>query len=178
MGARPPRPGSGERSGSVRTFGRSRSRAEPVRWGRKTSTTEGNGPVRAYVVVDPGEGPIRTIRCAGELAVGSITGLRRAGEAVVSAPGVELLVVDVSGVTFVDSIGLNCLLTLNRTVSVVLAGPVPEQLRRLLRITGTDAVLPVVDTAPRHEGRKTMGPAPTHGEATGRHVDPGNPKGP
>ncbi|WP_185893592.1 STAS domain-containing protein [Streptomyces sp. WAC08241] len=59
------------------------------------------------------------------------------------------LVLDMSGVTFCDSSGLNTLLRLNRhtradhTALTLVA--VPAQLRRLLRITGTDTVLTLRD---------------------------------
>ncbi|MFJ4868589.1 STAS domain-containing protein [Streptomyces sp. NPDC088757] len=59
------------------------------------------------------------------------------------------LVLDMSGITFCDSSGLNTLLRLNRhtqaghTALTLVA--VPGQLRRLLRITGTDTVLTLRD---------------------------------
>ncbi|MCK8678241.1 STAS domain-containing protein [Streptomyces lichenis] len=59
------------------------------------------------------------------------------------------LALDLSGITFCDSSGLNALLRLNRhtgadgTALTLVA--VPDQLRRLLRITGTDTVLTLRD---------------------------------
>ncbi|MFF4872001.1 STAS domain-containing protein [Streptomyces sp. NPDC090109] len=59
------------------------------------------------------------------------------------------LVLDLSGITFCDSSGLNTLLRLNRrtraddtTLTLV---AVPGQLRRLLRITGADSVFTLRD---------------------------------
>ncbi|MFE2554101.1 STAS domain-containing protein [Streptomyces sp. NPDC059355] len=48
----------------------------------------------------------------------------------------RLLVVDVAGVTFADSSFLNVLIRPNNSRSLALAGPLPNQLRRLLEMTG------------------------------------------
>ncbi|MET9935736.1 MULTISPECIES: STAS domain-containing protein [unclassified Streptomyces] len=59
------------------------------------------------------------------------------------------LVLDVSQVTFCDSSGLNTLLRLHRRTradgAALTLVAVPAQLRRLLRITGTDTVLTLRD---------------------------------
>ncbi|WP_188302663.1 STAS domain-containing protein [Streptomyces sp. CBMA123] len=61
------------------------------------------------------------------------------------------MVVDLTGLTFCDSIGLNALLRTRIAaraagIAFVLAVPTP-QIRRLLEITGADDVLTVRDSA-------------------------------
>ncbi|MFK0238497.1 STAS domain-containing protein [Streptomyces vinaceus] len=50
------------------------------------------------------------------------------------------LVLDVKNVTFADSSFLNTLIRLRNTRSLSLAGPLPDQLHRLLDMTGTLAL--------------------------------------
>lgn len=66
-------------------------------------------------------------------------------------PLVRRLVLEMSGVDFLDSSGLNVLLWLRRRVadaggSLALAG-VPPRVQQILSMTGADAVLPVYDQA-------------------------------
>jgi anti-anti-sigma factor len=66
------------------------------------------------------------------------------------ARGQRFIVLDLSGVTFCDSAGLNALLvgrlqTDKRGVGLVVAG-VPQHLRRTLEMTGADQVLTAYDT--------------------------------
>lgn len=67
--------------------------------------------------------------------------------------GDRFIVLDLSGVPFCDSAGLNALLAVRRRAvdtgtRLVLAG-VQEQLRQLLHITGVDEILDVYDSAPQ-----------------------------
>jgi anti-anti-sigma factor len=55
------------------------------------------------------------------------------------------LVIDVSGVTFADSTFLNLLLRVHQATTLRVAGP-RHQLRRLLELTGADAVLDIRQT--------------------------------
>lgn len=64
--------------------------------------------------------------------------------------GQRFIVLDLSGVTFCDSAGLNALLVGRsqadkREVGLVVAG-VPQHLRRILEMTGADQVLMAYDT--------------------------------
>lgn len=98
--------------------------------------------MRLQVSTEPEDGPVRVIHCAGELDVESAPGLQQAGEQAAFESGVRRLILDVSGLTFADSSGLNCLIRLHQMVPLVLSGPVPDQLLRLLQVTGADEIFP------------------------------------
>ncbi|MCX4960971.1 STAS domain-containing protein [Streptomyces virginiae] len=57
----------------------------------------------------------------------------------------QLLVIDVSGVAFADSSFLNVLIRLRNSRPLVLAGPLPSQLHRLLEMTGALALFALRD---------------------------------
>ncbi|NJP65815.1 STAS domain-containing protein [Streptomyces spiramenti] len=72
----------------------------------------------------------------GELDMDSVPGVRaRAAE--LRASGASRLVLDVRRVTFADSTAVNLLLQLRQNGPFTLRGPLPEQLFRLLDLTGT-----------------------------------------
>lgn len=66
------------------------------------------------------------------------------------AQGNRFLVLDVSGVSFCDSVGLNVLLGAWRQAdavgAVLVLACVPAPVRRIVEMTGTDQVLRVFDT--------------------------------
>ncbi|MFB6635347.1 STAS domain-containing protein [Streptomyces sp. NPDC056362] len=99
------------------------------------------------IVIDQDQGPVRVLRCAGELDFETVPLLQREGERLARTSGVETLVLDVSGVTFADSSALNCFLILHRQTHLVIGGPLPVNLARLLSITGADQVLTLADDA-------------------------------
>ncbi|MBT2470105.1 STAS domain-containing protein [Streptomyces sp. ISL-66] len=72
--------------------------------------------------------------CAGEFDMDTIGEL--AAVCHHDAAGAKLLVLDVVQVAFADSCFLSLLVRLRKTRELVLAGPVPEQLHRLLEISG------------------------------------------
>ncbi|MEU8776857.1 STAS domain-containing protein [Streptomyces sp. NPDC048606] len=76
------------------------------------------------------------IHCAGEFDQDTVPDLTGVVAAVRDRAGAGRLVVDVRDVTFADSAFLNCLLGLRAAGELVLVGPLPAQLRRLLEITG------------------------------------------
>ncbi|MEU9034116.1 STAS domain-containing protein [Streptomyces sp. NPDC048352] len=78
--------------------------------------------------------------CSGEFDLDTVGEL----EAVCAqeAAGAQRLVLDVSGVVFADSSFLNVLLGLRNRRPLVLEGPLPHQLHRLLEMTG---VLPLFE---------------------------------
>ncbi|MFD9575804.1 STAS domain-containing protein [Streptomyces sp. NPDC059982] len=79
--------------------------------------------------------------CSGEFDLDTVGTLTRACAG--SAADAKLLIVDVAGVTSGDSAFLNELLRLRRTRAVVLAGPVPVQLLKVLEMTGALALFDV-----------------------------------
>ncbi|MFF3018925.1 STAS domain-containing protein [Streptomyces sp. NPDC057939] len=92
-----------------------------------------SGDARNYVETRS-DGNVRIIVMAGEFDMDTVGELRTAMDPEVV--GIERFVLDVSGVTFVDSTALSIMLqpALNRPV--VLAGTVPSRLARLLEVTG------------------------------------------
>ncbi|MFD6878443.1 MULTISPECIES: STAS domain-containing protein [unclassified Streptomyces] len=82
--------------------------------------------------------------CSGEFDMDSVDLLAQAcdGEAAAAAAAAEVLVVDVAGLEFADPSFLSVLVCLRRTRKLVLEGPMPDQFRRLLEMTG---VLPVFE---------------------------------
>ncbi|GAA2716574.1 MULTISPECIES: STAS domain-containing protein [Streptomyces] len=65
-----------------------------------------------------------------EVAMAGVTGQR--------------VIVDLSGVTFMDSTGLNVLIRVHQQRNLLITGAVPAQVRRLFQITGAEAVFDFV----------------------------------
>ncbi|OKK22078.1 hypothetical protein AMK16_02340 [Streptomyces sp. CB00455] len=93
---------------------------------------------RCHVEVQDQHEGIRVVVMAGEFDLDNAGPLRAAMDP--QAPGVHRYVVDVSEVTFADSITLTILLQATLAREVVLAGPQPPHLAQLLRLTGADRV--------------------------------------
>ncbi|MFD6225952.1 STAS domain-containing protein [Streptomyces sp. NPDC060232] len=81
-------------------------------------------------------GDVRIVVMAGEFDMDNVADLRTAMDPAV--PGVARFVLDVTGVTFVDSTALSILLQPALDRPVVLAGTVPSRLARLLELTGAE----------------------------------------
>ncbi|MFD9305423.1 STAS domain-containing protein [Streptomyces sp. NPDC060048] len=97
------------------------------------------------VRVLPDEDGVRVIVCAGEFDQDTLGSLRAACAAAADHPGLRRIVLDVTRVTFADSAMLNLMLILLRTGRLILAGPVPTRLGRLLDLTGAREVFPTAD---------------------------------
>ncbi|MEU6213130.1 STAS domain-containing protein [Streptomyces sp. NPDC047023] len=82
------------------------------------------------------EGDVRIVVMAGEFDMDNVADLRTAMDP--GAPGIARFVLDVAGVTFVDSTALSIMLQPAMDRPVILAGTVPGRLARLLEITGAD----------------------------------------
>ncbi|MGW6575016.1 STAS domain-containing protein [Streptomyces sp. NPDC054945] len=82
------------------------------------------------------EGDVRIVVMAGEFDMDTVAELRIAMDP--RAPGVARFVLDVAGVTFIDSTALSVLLQPASERPVILAGTVPPRLARILEITGAD----------------------------------------
>jgi anti-sigma B factor antagonist len=93
-----------------------------------------------------GSGACLVVRVSGEMDYATRPDLRdRFAELVARAP---FIVLDLSGVTFCDSAGLNVLLVarLRAIEHAVVVACVPPYLRRILSMTGVDQVLRVFAT--------------------------------
>ncbi|WP_344403474.1 STAS domain-containing protein [Streptomyces longisporus] len=79
----------------------------------------------------------------------------RAGFKELIAQGKRFIVLDLAGVSFCDSAGLNALLGARRQAdavgAVLVLACVPDALRRILEMTGADHVLRVFDTVTEAE---------------------------
>ncbi|MFI2608417.1 STAS domain-containing protein [Kitasatospora sp. NPDC018619] len=111
-------------------------------------------------------GAVRIVTVDGELDHDSADGLRAALARPAPGDGIERIVVDLAGLRFCDSIGLNLLLRARLEaqaagVGLELAGP-GRLMARLLAITGADRVLrvhPDLRTALEASGEEPAGPA-------------------
>ncbi|MFI5671025.1 STAS domain-containing protein [Streptomyces sp. NPDC051704] len=104
------------------------------------------------------EGDVRIVVMSGEFDMDNVAALRTAMDP--AAPGVARYVLDVAGVTFVDSTALSVLLLPALERPVVLAGTAPARLARLLELTGADIAFA---TAPDVAEATTMQLPPRHG---------------
>ena len=91
---------------------------------------------------EPGRAVLRPV---GELEMASVGVLERALDDVLDRPGLVEIVVDLAGVTFIDSTGVAALLggaaeAVGRGASLRIADPQPV-VARVLRITAVDTLL-------------------------------------
>ncbi|OEJ35135.1 STAS domain-containing protein [Streptomyces subrutilus] len=93
----------------------------------------------------PDEGGVRVIVCGGEFDQDTLGPLQRACTAAAEDRGVRRIVLDVAEVTFADSSMLNLMLLVRRTGRLVLAGPLPHQLGRLLDLTAARDLFPTAE---------------------------------
>ncbi|WP_371639034.1 STAS domain-containing protein [Streptomyces virginiae] len=104
------------------------------------------------------EGDVRIVVMAGEFDMDTLAELRLAMDP--RASGVARFVLDVAGVTFIDSTALSVLLQPALERPVVLAGTVPPRMARILEITGADVAFA---TAPDVTEATTMVVPPRSG---------------
>ncbi|MFG2667048.1 STAS domain-containing protein [Streptomyces sp. NPDC048387] len=83
----------------------------------------------------------RVLVCSGEFDLDTVATVTAACEQ--EAAHQQVLVVDVARLGFADSSFLNVLVTLRKRRPVVLVGPLPLQLQRLLELTGALALFEV-----------------------------------
>ncbi|WP_051810348.1 STAS domain-containing protein [Streptomyces sp. NRRL S-378] len=77
---------------------------------------------------------VRVVACAGEFDQDTVGLLQATCDR--EATSAKLLVIDVKNVTFADSSFLNTLIRLRNAHPLAVAGPLPDQLHRLLDLTG------------------------------------------
>ncbi|MET9468005.1 STAS domain-containing protein [Streptomyces sp. NPDC006544] len=100
---------------------------------------------RQQVAVRPDVDGVRVIECAGEFDQDTLHPLKTAAIEAAADTHVRRIVLDVSGVAFADSSMLNLMLLLLRSGRLVLAGPVPAQLDRLMEITQSRSLFTTAD---------------------------------
>ncbi|MFE7183445.1 STAS domain-containing protein [Streptomyces erythrochromogenes] len=87
---------------------------------------------------------VRVVVCSGEFDLDT-TGLLVNACDVTPVPA-DLLVIDVQQVAFGDSSFLNALIRLRNTRPLALQGPLPQQLRRMLEMTGALPLFEIRDS--------------------------------
>ncbi|WP_063754903.1 STAS domain-containing protein [Streptomyces sp. NRRL F-2580] len=98
-----------------------------------------------------GDDQRRVVHVGGEMDIDRAAMLRDALHAAITQPGgPDEIVVDLSGLSFCDSSGLNALIQARQTAAehgrrITLGNPQP-QFRRLLEMTGADALFPITDS--------------------------------
>ncbi|WP_167367956.1 STAS domain-containing protein [Streptomyces agglomeratus] len=101
---------------------------------------------------------VRVIECAGEFDQDTLPPLKAATTEAAGDPALRRIVLDVSRVTFADSAMLNTLLMLLRSGRLVLAGPIPVQLDRLMEITQCRALFTTADSMEAARNRQQARP--------------------
>jgi anti-sigma B factor antagonist len=90
---------------------------------------------------------VATIHLSGEADLGGVETMRAAGSETIGNPAARSVVVDCAGLTFCDSTVLSVLISWrNQTLEVgcpLMLERVPRQLRKILQITGLDAVFDI-----------------------------------
>ncbi|MEU9419008.1 STAS domain-containing protein [Streptomyces sp. NPDC048272] len=97
------------------------------------------------VTVLPDHDGLRVLQCSGEFDADAEGGLDASCDEAIAAAGVERLALDVRGITFADSSFLNLLLRVHGACDLVLLGPLPPQLDRLLEMTGANLLFAIDD---------------------------------
>ncbi|MER5567250.1 STAS domain-containing protein [Streptomyces goshikiensis] len=100
------------------------------------------------VTVLPDYDGLRVVQCSGEFDADTEGVLDAACDEAIAAAGVERLALDVRGVTFADSSFLNLLLRVHGVCDLLLLGPLPPQLARLLEMTGANLLFAIDDGPP------------------------------
>ncbi|WP_411103014.1 STAS domain-containing protein [Streptomyces sp. cmx-4-9] len=108
-----------------------------------------SGEQQVLVLPDRDDGT-RVIVCAGEFDQQSLDAITEAGAAATADPAIGRIVLDVSRITFADSSMLNAMFRLRRASTLVLVGPLPRSLERVLQLTQARTLFDVaedIDTA-------------------------------
>ncbi|MFF3431386.1 STAS domain-containing protein [Streptomyces sp. NPDC002602] len=113
---------------------------------RQRAADERERLVEQQVRVLPDDNGVRVIVCVGEFDADTLGPLKAASTAAADDPEVKRIVLDVTDIRFADSSTLNVMLLLLRTGRLVLAGPIPAQLARLLDLTGAGELFPTAGT--------------------------------
>jgi anti-sigma B factor antagonist len=124
------------------------------------STRPSQPPPSLLEFFDAGAGCLRAV-LSGEIDFANATSLQERISAACAEREARMLVLDVTGVEFMDSSGLRALLQLQRELAdgdggLVLLGATP-QVRGILTLTGLDRQLPAVQTLA--QARELLGAA-------------------
>ncbi|CAM5674782.1 hypothetical protein SAVIM338S_07137 [Streptomyces avidinii] len=113
--------------------------------GRDPVPDEAPGDQQVLVLPDRRDGAL-VIVCAGQFDQRTLGPISAAGTEALADPEISRIVLDVSRVTFADSSMLNEMFRLRRSTSLVLVGPLPLTLDRVLELTQARALFRIVDS--------------------------------
>lgn len=103
-----------------------------------SSPDGGTGPAMASMVIDIDRG---IVRAAGELDIGGAPAMRNALHQMCDSQALgSAIVIDLAGVTFMDSTGLRELLRVTSDGRRVVLRNVPRQVRSLLAMAGVESL--------------------------------------
>ncbi|MFF3013872.1 STAS domain-containing protein [Streptomyces sp. NPDC057939] len=111
---------------------------------RNQFSDEAPGEQQVLVLPDRHDG-VRVIVCAGEFDQRTLGPLSTVGAGALAESAVSRIVLDVSRVTFADSSMLNEMFRLRRGSSLVLVGPLPATLDRVLELTQARELFRIAD---------------------------------
>ncbi|MFD3717044.1 STAS domain-containing protein [Streptomyces sp. NPDC058674] len=109
------------------------------------SDGERPGEQQVLTLPDQDDGA-RVIVCVGEFDQQTLHPFRAAGLAATADPTIRRVVLDVSRITFADSSMLNEMFRLLRSSRLVLVGPLPHSLARVLELTQAGPLFPTTDS--------------------------------
>ncbi|MFD3762624.1 STAS domain-containing protein [Streptomyces sp. NPDC058622] len=105
----------------------------------------GSAQVEQQVRVLPDEDGIRVIVCTGDFDQDTLYPLNHACTNAADDPGVRRIVLDVTQIAFADSSMLNLMVRMLRTGRLVVSGPVPARLGRVLVLAEVRGLFPTAD---------------------------------
>ncbi|MFP8906134.1 STAS domain-containing protein [Streptomyces atacamensis] len=123
-------------------------------------------------IVQSVHGPLAVAAVVGDVDYDTAPALRRGGQAVIDS-GHQVLVLDLSGASQVDSSALSAVIALRRHAraagGVLALAAVPGRLGRMLALTGVEMIVPVYSTVPQAVAALATPPA----SGAGKHGDGG-----
>ncbi|MFD3328356.1 STAS domain-containing protein [Streptomyces sp. NPDC058701] len=111
--------------------------------GRSDTNEPGEQHVLALPDQDDG---VRVIVCVGQFDQQTLGPFGEAGAKATADPTIRRIVLDVSRITFADSSMLNEMFRLRRNTDLILVGPLPPSLERVLELIQARALFPAAES--------------------------------
>ncbi|MFD3680432.1 STAS domain-containing protein [Streptomyces sp. NPDC058613] len=109
------------------------------------SDTNEPGEQQVLALPDQNDGA-RVIVCAGQFDQQTLGPLSEAGAKATADPTIRRIILDISRITFADSSMLNEMFRLRRNNDLILVGPLPPSLERVLELTQARALFQVAES--------------------------------
>jgi anti-sigma B factor antagonist len=125
---------------------------QPQPKGGPAAPAVGQGVVAALQIDRRRDGGVVTVVCSGELEISTTAALRAELQAIAAGGTTRKVVLDLAGVSFLDSCGIGTIVAAHRALAndfctLAIADPRPGILS-VLEISGITAVIPVVSREP------------------------------